>query len=1041
VDVSEILKRLIPKQCNLSLTIVVILILTSYQFLYAQTEVEGDVYGVWDEEGSPYLVIDTLTIPEDSILQIEPGVTVEFQDQDETRFPFYVHGTLEAIGEENDSIYFTSPDSAFPGIESPSEFEDTRIHLEYCVIDSAKTPVRSIHGVTVIRHSRIFASQYFMRTTVSIDTIEYCTFRSVAANELTALGLSFMEGGPSVFVNNDAPECWLRCSGTDMAPIHHNSLARLTLSENSFEVYDNEAGYFGAYEGIYYVHHNRFSTIEGTESNLTIESNTAFCINLDICTAVIDNNILGSALEDPAYNQAVLGLDESDATVTKNLIVSTEKAVKLNGDGDHVFDGNTFIFLDKGIDDFTESDVAVNNIFVGDGVNCPAIDAGRNPGQLENVQYNIFHNVSELVKYGDGDELHTTNIVIDPRFNAGEPFDYHLLANSPCIDAGDPDSPEDPDDTRADIGTFFYDQSIDNPPALSSPIRLVEQSGTEFNYTAIAIDDEGPLTIHFDNLPDWLEEEHDNLDWVADSAIVSGTIPEDIDQFEFNVYVEDELGQVDSAYVCCEVIQYTLLRGITTGTISADNSPYMVVDDVIVPDGDSLVIEPGVTCYFYPVEDLDQRLKFKTYGKLLVNGTSQDSVIFRYALENNEGDWKGLFFYNNNDTSIIEHAYIYGAYTGVYTDSSSIVKINKSTFHNNLFAIRIFDSSYLEVDSSLFSIDSDYPADFVIIDNSSATISNSTFINLLDTMRVIPIECRDYANVLLDGNTFYHTNMVYINYSSQCTIIRNRFLDMHLCLGISNRSTGIVANNLFQSYSEDGNYGIFMDSRPIKIVNNIFINNIYSIQIVEYTEPDSLPLIYNNIFLNSDTAIWSLYEWERPGIFNYNCFNEIGENSYNIALDTSNLFDDPLFVDTLEYKLFLESPCVNSGLPDSVYNDIDGTRNDIGLLGGPWGRSYDYESLYVIEGGSLPSTFSLDSPYPNPFNGIQIIPFSLPVKSDVTIKVFNILGREVHNRIYPSLNPGRHLKHWDASNQSSGIYFVQFQTGEVKLHKKVLLIK
>jgi len=42
--------------------------------LSAQTEVEGDVYGIWDIEGSPYLVIDTLSNPEKSPFHIEPGV-------------------------------------------------------------------------------------------------------------------------------------------------------------------------------------------------------------------------------------------------------------------------------------------------------------------------------------------------------------------------------------------------------------------------------------------------------------------------------------------------------------------------------------------------------------------------------------------------------------------------------------------------------------------------------------------------------------------------------------------------------------------------------------------------------------------------------------------------------------------------------------------------------------------------------------------------------------------------------------------------------
>jgi hypothetical protein len=52
------------------------------------------------------------------------------------------------------------------------------------------------------------------------------------------------------------------------------------------------------------------------------------------------------------------------------------------------------------------------------------------------------------------------NIDDDPLFVGGDPYDYHLTESSPCIDAGDPESPLDPDSTRADMGAYCFDQSI-----------------------------------------------------------------------------------------------------------------------------------------------------------------------------------------------------------------------------------------------------------------------------------------------------------------------------------------------------------------------------------------------------------------------------------------------------------------------------------------------------------------------------------------------------------------------------------------------------
>ena len=52
----------------------------------------------------------------------------------------------------------------------------------------------------------------------------------------------------------------------------------------------------------------------------------------------------------------------------------------------------------------------------------------------------------------------TGNIDADPLFVDAENYDYRLTENSPCINAGDPNSPYDPDNTIADMGAFYYDQ-------------------------------------------------------------------------------------------------------------------------------------------------------------------------------------------------------------------------------------------------------------------------------------------------------------------------------------------------------------------------------------------------------------------------------------------------------------------------------------------------------------------------------------------------------------------------------------------------------
>lgn len=68
----------------------------------AQTEVEGEVSGEWNQEGSPYLIVGDANVPEDEELRVLPGTEIVFEE--ETRL--FIDGTINAEGGEEDSIYF-----------------------------------------------------------------------------------------------------------------------------------------------------------------------------------------------------------------------------------------------------------------------------------------------------------------------------------------------------------------------------------------------------------------------------------------------------------------------------------------------------------------------------------------------------------------------------------------------------------------------------------------------------------------------------------------------------------------------------------------------------------------------------------------------------------------------------------------------------------------------------------------------------------------------------------------------------------------------
>lgn len=96
----------------------------------------------------------------------------------------------------------------------------------------------------------------------------------------------------------------------------------------------------------------------------------------------------------------------------------------------------------------------------------------------------------------------------------------------------------------------------------------------------------------------------------------------------------------------------------------------------------------------------------------------------------------------------------------------------------------------------------------------------------------------------------------------------------------------------------------------------------------------------------------------------------------------------------------------------------------------------------------LPTQFVLNQNYPNPFNPITNIEYSIPLVSQVTIKVYDILGNEIETLVNEEKSPGNYVVSFDASKLSSGVYFYKLQAGNsssgsaqgfVEIKKMILL--
>jgi len=90
---------------------------------------------------------------------------------------------------------------------------------------------------------------------------------------------------------------------------------------------------------------------------------------------------------------------------------------------------------------------------------------------------------------------------------------------------------------------------------------------------------------------------------------------------------------------------------------------------------------------------------------------------------------------------------------------------------------------------------------------------------------------------------------------------------------------------------------------------------------------------------------------------------------------------------------------------------------------------------------SLPKEFSLHQNYPNPFNPTTTINYSIPKSSSVTIKVYDLLGREISTLVNEKKPVGNYSVQFNASKLVSGVYFYRLQAGDFTQTKKLILLK
>ncbi len=118
------------------------------------------------------------------------------------------------------------------------------------------------------------------------------------------------------------------------------------------------------------------------------------------------------------------------------------------------------------------------------------------------------------------------------------------------------------------------------------------------------------------------------------------------------------------------------------------------------------------------------------------------------------------------------------------------------------------------------------------------------------------------------------------------------------------------------------------------------------------------------------------------------------------------------------------------------------TNSGHALYSGFWANGdVAVTSVEEIEPITLPETFRLQQNYPNPFNPTTTIEFAVAKRSNVSLKLFDLLGREVATLVEEEMAAGEYMLQFEAAHLPSGIYFYTMKTDHFMASKKLTLLK
>lgn len=719
--------------------------------------------------------------------------------------------------------------------------------------------------------------------------------------------------------------------------------------------------------------------------------------------AVVDSNSIHDNFAD--VSGGIHSQESSDITIERNLIYANSctyvSGIKVDYGQNHLIRNNTVV------GNTASSPIGAVLFYETDGIDI------RNNIIAFNDEWGVYNwgaSFDYTVDYNDiygnasgdiyGVPVGPGNIFLDPQFIDANGHDYNLSAGSPCIDAGDPDSPLDPDGSTSDIGALYYGGG---PGIYTLDIQEVfAEQGNPADISIIASGFSGQAIagVEFHLLYDETCISFNEFSSVYLTDALVNVADNEIhilwEDYQNPVYIDE-----DAAIL---TLEFDVLADLGTECTITWQETSEIVDSI----GDPI---SGVS--YLPGSILSTTLRNMAgavryfNSSLPVGGT--DLSLSGFLEGETMSDTGGLYAFQDYPPG--EYA-ISASRTG---DDPGVTVNDIVLIRRQIVELELFTSPYQMIagdvnDNGVVSV-----ADIIKIRRYLAELDDLPSGNwaFVDSAFAITFEnwfeAPDYIDVTLGSDDITDLDFIGVRKGDVDYSWGSEFGSL-ICL---DDSVSVSLNNV--SCQPGENVTMPITATDFTDIAGVEIHAEYPQDAVEVISINSN--VMEGATVNGGSGEIHFIWEDIDNLLTVADYTEIILIEFQVSQNAP---------DTIPLSFVLTYVCDEFG-DNFIVVEYNGF-----IITGP---------TAIGDDDNLPTEYSLQQNFPNPFNANTTLAFKLPYQSHVNLTVYDIQGRVVELLLNEEMMAGTHQVVWNASDCPSGIYLYKLETENYSETRKMILLK